>query len=105
MDYEFWWIPTVQHISNTLRALQAEPAPEEGKESVYDRFVRRRNIIVVRAKKDATQIRNWEAGASMRKENEIRELKRSRRRKIEAKMIDLGWKETECVAYVSSEIL
>lgn len=40
----------------------------------------------------------WEYGASRRNEDEVRELKRSRRCKIEAKMIELGWAEDESVS-------
>ncbi|GAA5994860.1 F-box protein [Rhodotorula paludigena] len=85
--YTFFWVPTVASVSRRLYELK-------GKDG-FDAFVAERKRIKQAAIVDGQQLRNWDVRFRASKITFEWDVKTSRRKKIDAKLKDLGYTANE----------
>ncbi|KAK4704587.1 hypothetical protein P7C70_g1620, partial [Phenoliferia sp. Uapishka_3] len=86
----YYWAPTVAHISSILYDLESKQKKDPSK-AVFDAFVAEAKENATRAISDGNALQRWEDGEANRRARKNDEIKRIRKQKIEAKMIELGF--------------
>ncbi|KAK4702436.1 hypothetical protein P7C70_g3789, partial [Phenoliferia sp. Uapishka_3] len=86
----YYWAPTVAHISALLYNLDSKQQKDPSK-PVFDKFVTKAKKNAKRAISDGKALQGWEDGEANRRAQRNDDAKMSRKKKIEAKMIELGY--------------
>ncbi|BGP12823.1 hypothetical protein JCM10213_008084 [Rhodosporidiobolus nylandii] len=88
--YKFFWMPTLRQVDKRLREL-------EGKTG-YDTYLTERKRVSAVARQDEKALKNWEVKDRIAKDDEKIDAAASRKRKIEEKLLELGYTKQE-IAY------
>ncbi|KAL8286395.1 hypothetical protein RQP46_004412 [Phenoliferia psychrophenolica] len=88
MMMEYFWQPTVDHVSGLIYSLQAQPED-------FNAYVAALQKNAKAAIHDGLALKRWEAGEAGRRAQKQDSDRRSRKKNIEAKMRELGYKNDE----------
>ncbi|KAI5475202.1 hypothetical protein MNV49_001826 [Pseudohyphozyma bogoriensis] len=98
MDMEFYWVPTVRHVSSLLYAASKD-VPADGGESEFDQLVSERKKIVQCAKADGAKLQFWERTDLNRRKAEEGDLIIKRKEQLEERMRELGYTDQDFSSY------